>query len=379
MSLFLVALISLGQMRRSTEINIPMDLSTSRPIVEVMIGDKGPYKFIFDTGSATNVLDKQLADELGFDVVGSDELKTQGPQRLTSQRVAVSGLGFPGTNISKDVEMNVVDLRSMLPVDGVMSSLFFKEFLLTIDYPNSVLNVALGELDANEKGVSSIIQNPRTINYNLEVDGLEVEAHLDTGSPGGFSLPHSLKDKLKFKDGLTKGGEIRTPVAGYQPWHAQLDGNIKVGDMVFRNPDLLLVEGFEYANLGFKVAKNFRITIDRKNGLIRFAQGKSSGPRKTKVKRAAQPSASYGGTYEGDRKVFKDDSGVWSYQRAGAPIALQMSELEKDYYKMVVPGHVRAPMEIPNIRFLRNDDGEVTSIEMVYKERTDGPFKKLAN
>ncbi len=47
--------------RGNDDMIIPLDLSTQRPIVEVMIGDSGPYDFIFDTGSTNSVVDEAVS------------------------------------------------------------------------------------------------------------------------------------------------------------------------------------------------------------------------------------------------------------------------------------------------------------------------------
>jgi len=42
-----------------------------------MINQKGPYRFILDTGSSGNVIDEDLAMELGLEVIGEDPLRTR--------------------------------------------------------------------------------------------------------------------------------------------------------------------------------------------------------------------------------------------------------------------------------------------------------------
>ncbi|MEJ2507011.1 MAG: aspartyl protease family protein, partial [Ignavibacteriaceae bacterium] len=64
--------------RDKNPITVPLDLSTQRPILELMINGTGPYRFIFDTGSSTNVIDQEIADKLSLEVIGEDSLQTQG-------------------------------------------------------------------------------------------------------------------------------------------------------------------------------------------------------------------------------------------------------------------------------------------------------------
>ncbi|MCD2257726.1 pepsin/retropepsin-like aspartic protease family protein [Psychroserpens luteolus] len=366
--------------QRVESITIPMDLSTRRPIVELMINGKGPYKFIFDTGSMTHVIDERLQSEFGFKVVGEDPLGTPGSdKKLTSKRIEVPKVSFSGTNLSQDLVMNVIDIRAMLPVDGILSSIFFKDYLLTMDYPNSKLGVAIGELDEVKDNAITFLQKPRVVNLNLDVNGEIVEAHIDTGSPGGISLPYSLKNKLTFKRGLQKGHTISTPVASFQRWDAELEGDIKIGGVLFKNPKVALVEGFEYANLGFEVVKDLRTTIDRKNSLIKFERVKPVVVNHDKLSKKEVQSNSYIGEYEGSRKVWENDNGELVYKNAASPIDLKLIEIEKDLYAMKIPDGVRTPMEIPKIKFLRNENKLVIGLSFIYKDgRIDGPHKKVS-
>lgn len=374
------------QIRRSEQslqhIVIPMDLSSRRPIVAVMLNGKGPYKFIFDTGSMAHVIDEKLSSEFGFNVVGEDTLRTPGSDSiLLSKRVTVPKVGFSRTNILKDVEMNIINLRSMLSVDGILSSNFFEDYLLTMDYPNSNLEIKTGELIKGEAGAISFLQKPGVINFNLDVNGISVEAHLDTGSPGGISLPYSLKDQLTLKNEPKQGHTIRTPVASFKKWDAELKGDITLGNVIIKNPSIALVEGFKYANLGYDVIKDLRTTMDRKNSLIKFEQKQRSNSDGGLGPNLVRPmSSSYSGTYEGDRKVWQDESGDWVYQRAGSPISLKLHKKEADIFELKVPRGVRAPMGIPDIHFIRNEKKLVAEINLIYQDgRTEGPFKKIIN
>ena len=386
-----IVLIASCQPKRSNirEIIIPMDVTTYRPIIELTIDGKGPYKFIFDTGSATNVIDEKLNDELGLKIVGEDSLKTQGPQSLISKRTMATRISFSNTNISKEVEMNVVNLRGMLPIDGVLSASFFEDYLITMDYPKSQLILTKGELNRDDKQVASFTQGARTLNVEILVDGHLVEAHLDTGSPGGFSLPYALKNQLTYKQDPKEGHEIRTPVATYKRWDAELVGSVVVGNAIYENPQIGLVEGFEFANMGYQVIKDLRISVDRKNSLVMFEKSNASrsrketgqSPKKRKLQDGLSTSNSspFSGSYEGDRKVWVNSSNELVYQRASSPV-LELILVEKNLYELKVPNGVRTPMEIPKVLFIKDSDGLVVELEFVYSDvRKDGPFKKTSN
>lgn len=359
-------------------ITIPIDLSSRRPVVELMINGEGPYKFIFDTGSMTHVIDKKLVSKFGFKVVGEDPLMTPGSDsKLLSKRYQVPKVGFSRTNLLKDLEMNAINLRSMLPYDGILSPIFFEEYLLTIDYPNSKLEITSGTLNENDNNVMALIQKPRMLNLNIEVGGNTIEAHMDSGNPGFITLPYKMKDKLKFKKQLEKGNGIRTPVATFKTWNAEIDGDIKMGGIIYKNPKVILAEGPKMANLGFGILKDLRTTIDRKNHLIKLEKQESTNT--TSKEQIAVQSTTYAGDYEGDRKVWKIDNGNWFYKNAAAPIDLKLIQIEKDIYEMEIPDGVRTPGEVPKIQFIRNDRKMITGLNFVYKDgRVDGPHKKIS-
>ena len=358
---------------------VPIDMSTHRPIVEVMINGKGPYKFIFDTGSTANVIDEGLIKEFGFKVVGEDPLTTPGSKnKLASKRVAVPRVNLPGTNITKDVEMNVLALRKMLPVDGILGGFFLEEYLLTIDYPNSKLILTNGTLRKSDKDVVSFIQDARSIKLNIDIDGNPVEAHLDSGNPYTITLPYSLKDKLIFTSTPEKGLPMRTPVAVFDSYEAQLLGSITIGTAVFENPELRLADGFKYANLGYGIINELRITIDRKNSLIKLERNKAATIKRP-VQQTSNTASEFSGTYQGERRIWINEAGKLVYQRTPAPMAMEMVQIEADLYKIIIPEGVYAPMELPKVKFLRNNKKKVSAIELIYTNKKDGPFKRIVN
>lgn len=198
-------------------------------------------------------------------MVGEDPLRTPGSDnKLMSKRVKVTGVTLVNTYISEDTIMNTIALREMLPVDGILSPIFFSNYLLTLDYPNSELILTSGELNKNDNDVTHFLQKPRVINLDVYISGNKLEAHLDSGNPGGFDIPFDLKGKLTFKKESYEAGVINTPVASFKKWQATLDGEIKVGSIIYKNPEVNLVEGFAYINLGYQILKDLRTTIDRK-------------------------------------------------------------------------------------------------------------------
>jgi len=358
---------------KDDRIIIPLDFSTQRPVLELMINDKGPYQFIFDTGSSTNVIDTELANELKFEVIGEDPLRTPGSDnKLISKRVKVPNVNFANTDISEDAVMNTIAIREMVSVDGILCPTFFSKYLLTIDYPGSILSLSIGELDSSEKDVTSFMQSSRVLNLDVFVDGHQLEAHLDSGNPGGFDVPFSMKDKLNFKDEPYEAGVINTPVASFKKWKATLNGDIRIGNIIYENPEISLVEDFQYVNLGYQVFKDLSITVDKKNNLIKFEKP-TTGRAINNNEEIPGEKNEYTGWYGGhERKIFLENGEMY-LQRGGAS-KLKLAKLDENLYEMIF--NMPVMNELPNIRFKKNASNKVIGLTFLYKDGREDFIKK---
>lgn len=343
-------------------VNIPIDISSQRPIIQLKIKGQGPYSFIFDTGSSRSIIDEELAKEMDLEVIGNDPLGTPGSSnQLMSMRVAVPDVTFPGTRVSSATTMNTMALRRILPVDGILSPVFFSDYLITIDYQNSILSLSTGELIKKEDDVISFVQDPRVINIEIDVAGNKHEAHLDSGNPGGIDLPLSLKDKLDFKEEPEDAGVINTPVASFKKWKATLDGDVGIGGVVYRNPEVNLVENFEYVNLGYQFFRDTRITIDRKNHLIKFERSS-----KKVTQDNLGESNGYLGWYGGHvREILVENDEM--YLKRGDGPRLKLDRISEDLYKMTF-NNAAVMNELPNVRFEKDDLGKVIGLTFIFED-----------
>ena len=129
-------------------LTLPMQDVGGRPVVDVRINGKGPYRFIFDTGASLTVIDSELKDELALSPV-------------PGMRAAAPGHGGPApTILSVDsLVVGSATLRGLtvalmpfsgLPGDpkprGVLSALSVHGHLVTFDYPAKKIRIAKGKL-----------------------------------------------------------------------------------------------------------------------------------------------------------------------------------------------------------------------------------------
>ena len=356
------------------EVHIPIDLSTQRPIIALNINGKGPYKFIFDTGAGRNFIDEELSKELKLEVIGKDSIGSPGTNRqVMSNRVLVSQISITNALTSKGINMNTMPLRKMLPVDGVIGGFFFKNYLLSIDYPKSILKITQGELKKNADGVIPFSKDSRILSTEISIAGNRLEAHLDSGNSGNIDIPFSLKDKLEFVKEPIEDGIIRTSLASHKRWKATLKGDVVIGNMVYKSPEVNLIEGFEFVNLGFLFFNQSQITIDGLNNLLKIERSSSSIREPEDLAATKVESNEYVGWYGGQvRRVFLEDGQMYLKRKEGPKINLE--PIKKDYYKMKFS--MPTANELPDVRFERNSNQEITGITFVFSNGKEDFSKK---
>jgi predicted aspartyl protease len=177
-----------------------LDITHDKPFVMVTINGKGPFRFIVDTGTSSEAfITQELADELGLSAAGHVRLSDpsgQGVQKVPMvvlQSLAVAGVEFTG------VKAAVHHLSSGDgDYQGLLGFRLFRNYLLTIDYPNHRMELASGELAPD--GAKSVLpfRMPDGIPVvSISIDENQVDALIDSGGEG-LSLPLELAYKLKF-------------------------------------------------------------------------------------------------------------------------------------------------------------------------------------
>jgi len=182
---------------------LTLDLTGGRPSVTVMIGGKGPFLFIVDTGAGASLIDSTLAAQLELSVTGDAHVHSPGgagPQELAvvlAPRIELSGVTLSSVSLIRS------DLRARFGQNfqGVLSYRTLGNVLVTLDYSRKELRLASGKL---EKGLPFTIpfrigpgpiivtstggtarsgQRPSRVLHLAE--GFHVQAQARGASPGG--------------------------------------------------------------------------------------------------------------------------------------------------------------------------------------------------
>jgi Aspartyl protease len=252
--------------------------------LEVRIDGKGPYRFNLDTGAAGGGrITPELAETLGLPVVGQVMAgDPSGRNRRELKIVEAGTLSLGGATFSK-VRLAVRELLRRPGdenrVDGVLGFGLFQDLLLTLDYPGRRVRIEPGELPAADgREVVGFEMRGGVPKISLKIGELEVDADVDSGNmQGELVLPASYLGKVPLETEPKVVGRARTGFNEFDIRQAPLKGAVRLGSHAVDHPLVDFVEVFPHANVGHAFLRRFTVTLDQKNGRIRFQAAASPG------------------------------------------------------------------------------------------------------
>jgi predicted aspartyl protease len=253
--------------------SIPLDITHGKPFVMVLVNGKGPFRFVVDTGTGGEAfITSELAEQLGLPVTGRVHLNDpsgRGGQKVPMvfiQSLRVAGVEFTGVKAA---------VHNLTGGDGYCQGLLgfplFRDYLLTLDYPNHQMQIASGEL-APDGGRSVLpFRMPDGIPVvSMAIGDTMIDAQIDSGG-AGLSLPLKLTSKLRFTSNSASLSNAESLSTRFLVRGASLASDIHLGAYTFKHPFVEINPAFPLANFGSCPMQNFVLTFDQKNGLVRFA------------------------------------------------------------------------------------------------------------
>ena len=251
----------------------PMVERYGKPYIMVTINGKGPFRFIIDTGTGGDALvTPELAAQLGLPTVGHTTLSDpsgQGGKRAPI--VLLDSLEFAGVQFTGIRALSHPFFAEAGPCDGLLGFTLFRDYLLTLDFPNRLVTLASGALAPDgDKSVLSFRMPEGIPIASLKVDGLEpVEAQLDSGG-GGLVIPEKLAAHLKYDIDPVVFASGHSVSTRFEMKAAKLASDVKLGRYTFTHPVIEIQPAFPLVNFGSPPMQIFAITFDQKNLLVRF-------------------------------------------------------------------------------------------------------------
>jgi predicted aspartyl protease len=250
-----------------------LELSHGKPFVMVIVNGKGPFRFVIDTGTGGQAfLTTALANQLGLTETG--HIRLSDPSGKGSQRVPmvlihslqVAGVEFSGI---KAVVHNLSDEDGFC--QGLLGFVLFRDYLLTLDYPNRRMLLTSGELTPDgEQSVLPFHMPDGIPLISLAIGNTRIDAQLDSGG-AGLSLPEEFAARLKFSSTPSSFSNANSLSTRFQIKAAQLASDVHLGAYTFKRPFIEINPAFPLANFGSCPMQSFSLTFDQKNTLVRFA------------------------------------------------------------------------------------------------------------
>ncbi|HTX75928.1 MAG TPA: retropepsin-like aspartic protease [Terracidiphilus sp.] len=245
-----------------------------KPYVMVTINGHGPFRFIIDTGTGADVLvTPALAEQLGFATVGHATLSDpsgQGGKRVPI--VAIDTLELAGVSFENVRAVESGFFAESGTCQGLLGFTLFRDYLLTLDFPNRRVTLAKGALAPDGGKTVLPFRMPQGVPIaSLKVDGLApVEAQLDSGG-GGLVLPEAIAVHLKYDVPPMLFASGQSVATCFKLQVARLASDVKIGRYTFTHPVVEIHPAFPLINFGSPPMQSFAITFDQKNLLVRFA------------------------------------------------------------------------------------------------------------
>jgi hypothetical protein len=249
-----------------------MDVVHGKPYVMVMVNGRGPFRFVVDTGTGGQAfITPELADRLQLPAIGQARLTDpsgQGEQR--SQVLFIDSLNLGGIDFRE-----VRAIRHRLAAEdqtcmGLLGFTLFRDYLLTLDYPNRTLTLAQGALSADGEHSVLPFRMPDGVPIApLRIGNQQFDAQLDSGGVG-LTLPEHLASQFRFASTPVVYANGESLVTRFQLKAGRLDTDVHIGRYRFAQPVVEIHPAFPLVNLGACPMQNFAITFDQKNLLVRF-------------------------------------------------------------------------------------------------------------
>jgi predicted aspartyl protease len=251
---------------------VVMEIVHGKPFVSVTINGQGPFRFVVDTGTGGEAfVTPELAAQLTLPHAGQITLNDpsgQGGRKVPLVRLdslELGGVSFHAVRAA---------VHTLSPADGPCQGLLgfalFRNYLLTLDYPNRRLELAIGSLQLDE---SHSVLPMRILDgipvVTLAIGAERIDAQIDSGG-SGLTLPIQLTGRLKFASDYSAVSTARSLSTRFLLTGATLANDVHLGAYTFKHPFVEINPAFPLANFGSGPMQPFVLTFDQKNLLVRF-------------------------------------------------------------------------------------------------------------
>ncbi len=273
---------------RSSELSSPITLGliplkSKHYAVEVYINDKGPYKFMVDTGSAVSVISQRLATKLKLTKTKQVRY-TRNDKKYNASLYNIPTLSIGEAQLF-DYDMLTYPEPSFISymkrefgedIDGILGIGAFYHYLLTLEFPEQI-TLSSGNLTQDEETKS--YKNPDRIPmvsvvFKDKKNSRKLLFVLDTGSSEEFTMPPMIQN-LPFKKLSSKNIQTGSHYGEHNALKVKIDANAYWEGKEFEQPDVVYNKGLydntvNFGLMGLQAIENLKITLDQQKQLIKL-------------------------------------------------------------------------------------------------------------
>lgn len=285
-------------------VEVPLDHADGHAGIEVMIGEKGPFEFHFDTyASIYATIDQKLVKQLELPIIG--KMPNSDGTKVVLRDVAwIEELSFGGITL-RNVRALVDDYGFVPTKKGTLQGLVgfpaLSSKLVTFDYPQHRLVVSEQALAPTAPGTMPFVLKTGSPDITLDIGGEPVVIGIDTGSTTGLFLDMRIAERLGITEELVKSGQAQTAYTTHDLMRGVLPHPLEIAGFDIQPP---LAKFFalpqERGLLGYEILRSFAVSFDGPNKLVRFVRP----PLPEAVELTGEELDAWVGRYDGEKATF---------------------------------------------------------------------------
>jgi hypothetical protein len=251
-----------GEAVAEADLVFPLDTSGARPSVQLSVAGGQAEPWIFDTGAGGSVISDQRAQALGLPNNGVQLVGSPlGGQPVEAFRTTVSGARIGDVQLP-DFSAVAMPLPPQLHHSGVLSPNIFRGRLVRLVFARNEVRVTdRANAPAGTPTPYAGAHHPLPA-IDVEVAGQTHLAHMDTGAPQLISFPYALASSLPLASAPVEAGRMRFVDGERARYTAQIVGAVQIGPLTLNNPQIDMVDGLPYANVGTEALRHLTVTLD---------------------------------------------------------------------------------------------------------------------
>lgn len=271
--------------RLASAVTLPFELVTRHIVLPATVNQSRPLSFVLDTGANSVIVDLGRAKELGLSLAGEVKAGGVGSQTTTGSFVkdatlSVSGVAGFTRPVTLALPLERLARRFGHDFDGIIGTVFIKEFVVEIDYEARVIRLhdrltftyaGPGEsipIRLNSSGHPTIDAEVTPVDKS-PIKGTFV---IDVGSGGSLALhsPFVSEHRLPGADVKTIKALGVGGAGGASTGRIGRVSALKIGKFTITNPTVLFSQDTAGAfanaalegNIGQQVMSRFRVFLD---------------------------------------------------------------------------------------------------------------------